>query len=526
MYRNILLVILTINFSQAYAQYEGLIVNLKDDKTEDFMKALSYLDTRAGTYKILSKDLDIVLVPNTTELLEMIAKSHLVESYGMDAKISTRNRPNDERFASQWGLRLMDMEAAWDVTTGGLFDGKHEIVIAVLDDGFDLAHEELASNIYSNENEVPNNGIDDDNNGYIDDYLGLNIENGSDDHPLDEHGTAVAGIIGAKGNNAIGIAGVMWNVKILPISEVTRQSELIESFQYIVDIRRQWNDSAGEEGAFIAATNYSAGIDMAFGSDPQYKSWCDMYDLLGAVGILNAGATANVSIDVDLEGDMPTTCPSEFLIAVTNIVQEDVLADNAAFGAINIDLGAPGGTEEAPMLALDVNNDYGPFNGTSGATPHVAGTIGLLYSISCQKLTELTYSDPAAAARLVREAILTSTDPNASLSERTTSGGRLNTNKAIEALQSQCSGSQNSEITKITVSQETAMIDYSLVDGAEYYLSIYDAMGRQIHDAPVPNTGTTQQTVELSGLQLAAGIYYFSIYNDKSISSKTVRISK
>jgi len=145
-------------------------------------------------------------------------------------------------------------------------------------------------------------------------------------------------------------------------------------------------------------------------------------------------ATINGNFDVDVVGDLPTACPSEYLITVTNTNISDVKVTNAGFGDETIDLGAPG----AGAYNTALGNTYGGFGGTSGATPHVTGTIALLYSAPCQNLADLTTSDPAAAARIVRDLILNGVDPNASLAGITTTGGRLNVNNAMQELMAGC----------------------------------------------------------------------------------------
>ena len=111
--------------------------------------------------------------------------------------------PNDPDFPAQWGLNQINMPDVWDITTGGTAPNGDDIVVAVFDDGFESIHRDLINNVWTNEGEIPQNGIDDDNNGFVDDYVGWNFSQGNDDHPPRLHGTAVAGIIGASGNNGI-----------------------------------------------------------------------------------------------------------------------------------------------------------------------------------------------------------------------------------------------------------------------------------------------------------------------------------
>jgi len=421
---------------------------------------------------------------------------------------------------------MIHAREAWEVTTGGFDIKNNEIVIAVLDASYELDHPELEGRIFFNEEEIPGDGIDNDANGYIDDYVGWNSKDGNGTHPItDNHGTAVSGIIGAKTNNEDGIAGINWQVKILPISGIETQSQAIIGYQYVLNMRQKFNDTDGAQGAYIVATNYSAGIDNAFGTDPQYKSWCDMYDALGDVGVLSTGATANKNVNVDTDGDMPTTCPSSFLIAVTNTDENDTKVASSGFGAVNIDLGAPGrGT-----LALGKNGGYDQsFGGTSASTPHVAGTIALLYSVPCTSVAELATKNPRQAAEIIRDAIYEGTEANSTLDGITTTGGRLDIYGAILALEETCDiilppTRGDLEIEKINRSSpDRLLIDYVSPDESQYSALITDRMGRTIRhlDFTPPSIGRKQLRVKIP--ELIPGIYFISIYNEDTISTKKV----
>ena len=169
---------------------------------------------------------------------------------------------------------------------------------------------------------LPDNGIDDDNNGYVDDYNGF--DSAADDgdpnaEPFNAHGTPVAGIIGAVGDNELGVTGVNWDVKIMTVRNafLDSESEVLQAYLYVLDQRRRYDASGGTEGAYVVATNASWG--RAYGDVADSPIWCGLYDDLGEAGILNVGATANANIDVDAVGDLPTNCPSDYLIGVTNL---------------------------------------------------------------------------------------------------------------------------------------------------------------------------------------------------------------
>lgn len=387
-------------------------------------------------------------------LISVMNDNPQVSAVQRNHSITLRAVPDDALFLDQWqyqntgqsgGTVGADIDAveAWDVTTGGTTLTGDTIVVAVLDNGIDVTHPDFQVNRWYNHGEIPGNGIDDDGNEYTDDYAGWNTAgagssttSGNDNIGGGSHGTAVAGVIGADGNNGIGVSGVNWNVKVMNIRNNfnTSDAEIVEAYSYVLEQRRRYNDSGGAEGAFVVATNASWGVDG--GQPDDAPIWCNFYETLGAAGILNFGATANDDVDVDLEGDLPTACPSDFLVAVTNTNHNDEKVVQAGYGITTIDLGAPG----AGAYTLTNGGNYNGFGGTSGATPHVTGTAALLYSLDCPALSALTESDPAAAALLVREAILEGVTPNASLAGITVTGGRLNVMNSIQYLLDRCDG--------------------------------------------------------------------------------------
>ncbi len=177
----------------------------------------------------------------------------------------------------------------------------------------------------------------------------------------------------------------------------------------------------------MVATNSSFGVD--YGQPANYPIWCAMYDSLGAYGILSCGATANLNINIDVSGDVPTACPSEFMIAVTNTTRDDAKNSGAAYGVTTIDLGAPG----TSILSTDVNGTYTIKTGTSMATPMVTGAIALLYAAADSSRIILSKSDPAAGAIMVRDILFNGVDQISALQGITVTGGRLNVfNAAVE----------------------------------------------------------------------------------------------
>ncbi len=346
--------------------------------------------------------------------------------------------PDDPSFGLQWGLHNtgqsgglpgadIDALKAWEITKGGLTAHGDTIVVAVIDGGCDLNHEDL--NLFKNWNEIPGNGIDDDGNGYIDDFHGWNAYNNTGNIPLSNHGTHVSGTVGAIGNNATGVVGVNWDVKVLPIAGASGfESTVVAAYAYVYDMRAFYDETDGEYGAFIVATNSSFGVD--FGQPENYPIWGAMYDSMGTLGILSAAATANRNINIDQVGDVPTAFPSPYLLSVTNTTRTDVKNTSAGYGIETIDLGAPG----TQIFSTNNHNGYGFSTGTSMATPHVAGAVALLLSAADSAFISAYKENPAEVSLQLRDYILEGTDPLESLEGLVATGGRLNVYNAIQLM--------------------------------------------------------------------------------------------
>lgn len=350
--------------------------------------------------------------------------------------------PEDPIFADQWqwvntgqggGTPDADVDAdqAWDITTGGTTASGHEIVVCVVE-GTNRNHPDLQGNLWVNTAETPGNGIDDDNNGYVDDYNGWNITNDSDQIPSESHGTQVAGMIGAKGNNSLFATGINWDVKIMNVefNQIT-EANVVEAYTYPLIQRRRFNQSGGTEGAFVVATNSSWGIDG--GNPTNSPLWCAFYDSLGVEGILSCGATANNNVNVDIVGDLPTACSSEYMVAVTASNNKDVRTFSG-YGTTHIDVAAPGGG----IVTLSQNGGPSNTSGTSFASPLTAGIIALLYSAPCSNISDLALADPSAAAMAIRDALFAGVDIKPNLLNETKYGGRVNAFNSLNILLANC----------------------------------------------------------------------------------------
>ncbi|MBO7616763.1 MAG: S8 family peptidase [Bacteroidales bacterium] len=386
--------------------------------------------------RLLSKRLNIWLFeildskePREDKMSRLTANADVRLIQNNHTNITLREAiPDDPYYNLQWAPDIMSLPQAWEeFTTGGITATGDTIVVAVIDGGTDWTHEDL--NCWENTHEIPNNGVDDDNNGYIDDFHGWNAYNHNGYVGSNNHGTHVSGIIGAVGNNGKGVCGVNWNVKTLTICGSSgNESIVVEAYAYALEMRARYNETNGEEGAFIVATNSSFGVD--YGNPDDYPIWCSMYDEMGNVGILSCGAGPNMNVNVDVVGDVPSTCPGDYLIGITNTTSADEKYGSAGYGINNIDIGAPGTSIYSTMQ----NNGYGNMTGTSMATPQVSGTIALMYAALPEEMMIACKNDPANFCLSVRQHLLDGADHLPSLDGLVAAGRRLNAYGAIESV--------------------------------------------------------------------------------------------
>ena len=313
-----------------------------------------------------------------------------------------------------WGLAKIECPEAWDTQTGD-----PNVVVAVLDSGADLDHVDLSDNIWKNAGEdwvgdTPgNNGVDDDGNGKVDDYYGWDFMN-NDGYPYDDnvgsyHGTHVSGTIGAVGNNGTGVTGVNWSVSIMVLKMLD-------------------GTGTGTTGQEIQAINYAIDngaqvINASFSGDYYSGSEYDAIWDAGAAGVLFVAAAANDGLDIDVdlprqdqEGVYPAGYSLANIVSVAASDSNDVLASFSNYGAISVDVAAPG----VSIYSTRAGDSYQYLQGTSMATPHVSGLAALIWAEN----PGFTYID-------VKDRILNGVDVIPGLMGDVLMGGRINANNSI-----------------------------------------------------------------------------------------------
>ncbi|BDS13394.1 S8/S53 family peptidase [Aureispira anguillae] len=506
---------------------EELIVMLNPGvEMETILSDIPQRSTAFQYKKRLSKSLNIHLIVSNdlASISPQLSQHPAVRAIQKNQVIQWRNQPNDLYYDSQWALDSINAPEAWNYTTGGLSPNGDSIVCAVVDGSFDVNHEDLKDNLWHNHAEIPNNQIDDDQNGFVDDYTGWQVVFNTDRHDygsISNHGTSVLGIIGAKGNNSSGTTGINWDIRLMLISahtanEITKISNVIESYSYILDMRRKYNQSNGQAGAFVVSTNSSWGIDFAWAED--HPIWCALYDSMGAVGILSVAATTNTDNDIDRYGDMPCSCGSEYLLGVSESSRED--RQVAGYGYQSIDLFAP-----AESKSTRWSNKYGDFGGTSGAAPHVAGAIALLYSYPNSDWASMIRQSPQKAASLVKSILLNSVDKKETF-KKSVSGGRLNLGRAMQQLAEYFERPEQGQLLNLYPSPTSRLltIKAALANEGRHPVRVYNSIGQPVAIWELENSSPTIRYWHFDVSHLARGMYTVELdTGSKKYSQKFIK---
>ncbi|MEZ4949919.1 MAG: S8 family serine peptidase [Saprospiraceae bacterium] len=509
-----------------WSEDEILVKLHKEVELESFLKdvnqryqgsfSLSVKRATAPNWNIYLFQISKAKIPSL-EILGNLKKHQMVKAAGYNKSVYPRLEPDDLDYGRQWGLNKIEIEAVWDLTTGGVSKNGDTLVIAILDSGFDTTHPDLSNNLWKNKEEIPGDNLDNDGNGLIDDVFGYNFQFDSPIFSKGFHGLAVAGIAGAEGNNGTFISGVNWNIQLMYL-QVNSFESVAAAYYYVVNQKRKYLDTNGEKGANVVVTNFSQGADGdCLGTD--ILAWFnEPMDSLGKVGVLSVNSTDNKTKDVDQVGDIPSSCPSDYMITVTNTDKMDLL-NSAGFGRTTIDLGAPGTAIYTLGLDTTANSN---FTGCSASAPHVAGTIALLYSLPCNKLAENAITEPEATARSMKSFIMNGVDPINSLQNRTVTGGRLNARKSMELALLYCNiASGPLEILEVfpNPTYGDLTINFSSPDNKPYNLRIFNSIGDLMLEQNFELGEFEEKQKLLNISHLASGAYYLTLAQDGEIST-------
>ena len=413
--------------------------------------------------------------------------------------------PNDPQFDTLWGLHNtgqtggttdadIDAVEAWDIGTGS-----NDVVVGVIDTGIDSTHEDLQANIWHNPGEIPGNGIDDDGNGFIDDVYGWDFVN-NDNDPFDDngHGTHVAGTIGAKGNNGIGVVGVNWNVSLMALKFLNSggagsTSDAISAVLYATMMGAHLTSNSWGGGGF--SLSLEAAITAA-----------------DAAGILFIAAAGNGGSDNDISPSYPSSYTVPNIISVAATDHNDLKASFSNWGLTSVDLGGPG----VNIHSTFPGNTYGTISGTSMATPHVSGVAALIWSLN----SGLTHNQ-------VRDHIFASVDPISALTGMTVTGGRLNAYEALLLVADPDSipPSQINDLSTGLVKSNSVFLQWTATGDdttsgmasnydIRYSTSPIDSLNfestPQFANPPDPNSAGTAESAEITGLDFNI-LYHFAI---------------
>ena len=431
--KNILIVILIIVLFLSTASFLFFLKNIDTDKaTEKFVpgELLVKLKHRSKIYKIKSFDLDL------KDWQMIVLKIPEVEWAEPNYLFEISYLPSDPFYHEQWYLDRIKAPQAWDLTKGG----NEDIIIAVLDSGVDIDHPDLKDNIWVNRDELKGDGIDNDNNGYIDDFNGWDFVRSvpSPKPKFDEtyteggihHGTLVSGIAAAVGDNFKGVVGLAWKSKIMPLRVLN--SEGTGSIEHVI----QAVNYAVDNGARIINLSFVGTSKSYFLTEALKEAWRKGVIIVAAAGNettgqpVNLNETPNYPICLDEDEE-------NFIIGVAAIDNADHKTLFSDYGSNCVDITAPGMRIYGPLVYNPNYQDFkeyygGYWSGTSIAAPMVSGLAALVWSIN-----------PLFSNKQVQDFILNQADEIDSLNPDFAGQlgkGRINAYQTIERAYSQLGG--------------------------------------------------------------------------------------
>jgi subtilisin family serine protease len=347
---------------------------------------------------------------------EILSNDSRVAFIEPDYVVHTTDMPNDPLFRKQWSLynpdnTRADIKApeAWRLHTGS-----RKIIIAILDTGLNYKHPDLIDNLWVNTREIPGNNADDDHNGFVDDVYGWDFAYHTND-PMDRyfHGTHVAGIIGAVTNNDMGMAGIMHHVSLMGVKGISDggwgfSSDLIAGIYYAVD-----------NGARV--------INASWGGGGYLEAMAEALEYAKKHNVIVVASAGNYHGNNDETPFYPASYPGDNIIAVGASTPQDSMAYFSHYGKTTVDLFAPG----VDNISTALGDTYRYGTGTSMASPHVSGVVGLLFSIS-----------PTLRYDRAIEVVLNTVEQKPYMEHSCVSGGRLDAFGALQAVSSGVAGGQ------------------------------------------------------------------------------------
>lgn len=367
---NFLMIVALILPSFTGALAKEYVIKLKENQAfQDSVSSLSFeknlkiYDTHA-TGKLVLIDIQENEASLIDNRLEQLTAMDNVEYIVPNIKFHTFETPNDPKLGSQWALEKVNALDAWEIQIGS-----PDVVIAVIDTGINWKHEDLIDPIWTNTAEIPNNGIDDDQNGFVDDVRGWDFRD-NDNNPDDAtssrnpgHGTHCAGIIGAASNNGKGIAGLARKVSLMPVRFLGADGsgDLMSAAKAI--------DYATNNGADIISASWGAQVARA-----NVGPILEAIERAGEKGVIFVAAAANDGRNNDTREIYPANAGFDNVISVAASDPEDQKPSWSNYGKATVDLASPG----LNILSTIPGNKYQNLSGTSMATPLVAGAVALI----------------------------------------------------------------------------------------------------------------------------------------------------